>query len=254
VRRTSQGNTDVWLLDANRTTRFTFETSADGYPIWSPDGSRIVFDSNRRKGIRDLYQKPASGAGSEELLLESAQTKVAQDWSADGRFISYHSNDPQTAWDLWMLPLDGDRKPFVFLQTAFDDRRGMFSPDGRWVAYQSNASGPYEVYVRPFPGPGGQWQVSTAGGVYPRWAPGGTELCYLAPDGTLMAAPITVNGPTLEPGRPAALFRTRIHGGGTDTGATMQYDVARDGRFLINTVLEDAAAPITLLQNWTPPR
>ena len=86
----------------------------------------------------------------------------------------------------------------------------------------------------------------------PRWGPGGKELDYIAPDATLMAAPIAVNGATLEPGQPVALFRTRIVGGGTDLGVGTNYDIARDGRILINTVLDDAAAPITLIQNWNP--
>ena len=152
VYRTVQGNTDIWLLDGTRTSRFTFDAALDRFPIWSPDGSRIVFDSNR-KGHRDLYQKPSSGAGTEELLVESPQDKVATDWSADGRFILYHSIDPQTGRDLWVLPLEGDRKPWVFLKTSFDERNGQFSPDGRWVAYMSNESGRLEIYIRPFAAP-----------------------------------------------------------------------------------------------------
>src|ERR1700686_343645 len=97
----------------------------------------------------------------------------------------------------------------------------------------SNESGREEIYVRPFPGPGGQWQVSTAGGISPRWAAGGKEGYYIAPDGTLMAAPMAVNGTTIEPGRPVPLFHTRIFGGGTENTVGTQYDVARDGRFLI---------------------
>src|SRR5439155_1959441 len=127
------------------------------FPIWSPDGSRIVFNSTQ-KGNSDLYQKPSSGAGIAELLLESPQEKFATDWSADGRFILYHSIDSQTFQDIWVLPLGGDRKPWVFLKTNFDERRGQFSPDGRWVAYQSSESGRLEIYVRPFSGqssPGG---------------------------------------------------------------------------------------------------
>jgi len=117
--------------------------------------------------------------------------------------------------------------------------------------------------VRPFEGPSatgstvtnasGQWQVSTAGGMFARWRLDGKELYYNGPDGQMMAVPITVTGTTLEPGTPVALFQTRIYGGGTDNGVGRQYDVTRDGRFLINTVLEDAAAPITLIQNWKPP-
>ncbi len=272
VHRTVQGNADIWLVDTARTTRFTFDASGDRYAIWSPDGSRIVFDS-QRKGQRHLYMKPANGAGSEELLVESAQPKGASDWSRDGRFIVYHSNDPQTSWDIWVLPMEGDpsagslrgsgqagqgRKPFVFLKTAFDERRGRFSPDGRWLAYFSNESGRFEVYVRPFPGTslgtgagsGGQWQVSTGGGLYVNWRADGKELYYIAPDGKLMAVPITASGGGLEPGTPVALFQTRVIGGGNDVNLGSVYDVSRDGRFLINTVLEDAATPITLLQNW----
>ena len=153
----------------------------------------------------------------------------------------------------------------MFLKTNFNERWGVFSPDGRWVAYISNESGRDEIYVRPFqaqptltfqgaadPRAAGQWQVSTAGGVFPRWRPDGKELYYIAPDGKLMAAPIAVNGAALEPGMPLALFATRIYGGGADNGQNRNYDVSRDGRFLINTVLEDAASRITLLQNWSP--
>jgi Tol biopolymer transport system component len=260
VSRSVQGNSDIWLMDATRTTRLTSDLSRDVFPIWSPDGSRIVFDSNR-KGHRDLYLKSSNGAGSEEVLLESAQDKNAGGWSRDGRFLVYYSNDPQTWWDLWVLPMEGDRKPFVLLKTNFDERRATFSPDGRWVAYMSNESGPYEIYVRPFSGTssgtssgagaGGQWQVSTSGGVDPRWRADGKELYYIAPDGKLMATPIAVSGTTIEPGTPVALFQTRIVGGGTDLYGGTNYDVSGDGRFLINTVLEDAASTITLLQNWT---
>ena len=225
-----------------------------------------MFDSNR-KGKRNLYMKPSSGAGSEELLLESPQDKNPTDWSADGRFLFYQSLDPQTDYDLWVLPLDGDRKPWVFLKTNFIERWGQFSPDGRWVAYMSNESGRMEIYVRPFVAPaaptaqdgatanraGGQWQVSTAGGIHPRWRPDGTELYYLGRDGQMMAAPVTATGTTLEPGAPVALFQTRIFGGGANIVAGRQYDVTLDGRFLINTVLDDAASPITLIQNWKPP-
>ena len=117
-------------------------------------------------------------------------------------------------------------------------------------------------YVRPFVGPvaegatadraGGQWQVSTAGGIYPRWRPDGKELYYIGPGGQMMAAPITATGTTLEPGTPVALFDTRIYGGGADNQQGRQYDVTRDGRFLINVTTDEAtASPITLISNWT---
>ena len=166
--------------------------------------------------------------------------------------------------------MEGDRTPWVLPKTPFQERWGTFSPDGRWVAYQSDESGRDEIYIRPFAGPaasgavlrqgsgqaasqvGGQWQVSTAGGIYPRWRQDGAELYYVSPTGALMAAPITVTGASVAPGAPVALFPTRIVGGGVEAIQGRQYDVTRDGRFLINTVLDEAAAPITLIQNWTP--
>ena len=153
--------------------------------------------------------------------------------------------------------MDGEKKPFVFLNTSFVESLGQFSPDGRWVAYQSDESGRFEIYVRPFPPqPGGEWrQVSTAGGIAARWRPDGKELYYIAPDGKLMAAPITLKGTSLDPGAPEALFQTRIVGGGANTSILrQQYAVAPDGRFLINVTTDDAVtSPITLLQNWKPP-
>jgi Tol biopolymer transport system component len=252
VNRTVQGNTDIWILDSVRSTRFTFDASADIGPVWSPDGSQIAFLSNRR-GVNDIYQKPASGAGSEVLLFESQQDKFLNSWSANGQFLLFRSIDPKTSRDLWVLPLAGDRKPRIFLNTLFDELNSQFSPDGRWVAYQSNESGRNEIYVRPFPGPGGQWQVSTAGGENARWRHDGKELYYIAPDDRLMAVPIATQGATLEPGTPVAFFQTRIVGG-FGGGIRQQYDVTSDGRFLINTATEDATtSPITLLLNWKPP-
>src|SRR5262249_51887885 len=170
--------------------------------------------------------------------------------SRDNRFVLYHSVNPKTDGDLWILPLEKHAKPFVFLNTSADERAGQFSPDGRWVAYQSNASGQFEIYVRPFPGPGGQWQISASGGIQARWRPDGKELYYLAPDGKLMAAPIVVKGSTVEPGDPIPLFQPPIATGPTSSYRA-QYDVAPDGRFLINVTIEDATAPpITLLLNW----
>ena len=175
----------------------------------------------------------------------------------------YLSQDPQTDYDLWVRPMDGDQKPWIFLKTPFIEKWGRFSPDGRWVAYMSNESGGNEIYIRPFAPPAssgaaasatsGQWPISTAGGVFPVWRADGRALYYLSPTGAMMEAPIAVRDSALEPGTPVSLFPTHVYGGGTDNGQGRQYDVARDGRFLINTVLDDAAAaPITLIQNWRP--
>ena len=145
------------------------------------------------------------------------------------------------------MPMTGDRTPSVFLKTQFREAWGAFSPDGRWVAYQSNESGHPEIYVRPFVPPvrrgnpgsgGGQWQVSTAGGIFPVWRPDGKELYYLDPSGAMMAAPVAVSGSTFERGAAVRLFPTRIAGGGMGNKGR-QYDVAPDGRFLINAELDE---------------
>lgn len=136
LQRTVQNNTDVFLMDLVRGgfTRFTFDAARDLYPVWSPDGTRIPFRSDR-KGL-NLYLKPSSGVGAEELLWETANVKVPQDWSRDGRFLVYYEADPKTARDLWALEMTGkERKPRVVVNTPFDETMAQFSPDGRFVAY-----------------------------------------------------------------------------------------------------------------------
>ena len=260
VTRTVEGNLDLWLLDGGRTTRITFDPARDDFPQLSPDGTMVVFRSTRT-GPGDLYTKRLGRTDPEELLLQSDELKAPTSWSADGRFLMYVSANPVTNADLWVLPMQGDHTPYVFLQTPFRESVGAFSPDGRWVAYYSNESGRGEVYVRPFFEPGqreaatanDQWQISTDGGAFPAWRPDGQELYYLDPSGAMMAVSISVTGNKLAPGSPQRLFRTRIYGGGRDLQQGKQYDVAADGRFLINTELsDDAPTPITLIQNWSP--
>jgi Tol biopolymer transport system component len=263
VDRAVQGNRDLWLLDGARSSRFTFDPARDLFPIWSPDGARIAYQS-QRTGSGDLYHKLTGGAGAEELLLSTGHISAPTSWSTDGRYLLYVMIDPQTNSDIWVLPMSGnagDRKPFAFLKTPFRESNGAFSPDSRWVAYDSNETGRPEVYVRPFVPPGatgtaaaatGQWPVSAGGGIMPLWRADGKELYYINPDGAMMAAPITVTGTSLEPGSPVMLFPTRIFSGGVDVQLGRQYDVTADGRFLINTLVNQTAAPITLLQNWNP--
>lgn len=237
------GNSDIWLYEVARglKTRFTVDPADDRSPVWSPDGSRIVFSSNRKDHV-DLYQKSASGIGSDELLLESELDKYPTSWSPDGRFLLYSTVDPKTKLDLWVLPLGEDRKPFPFLQTEFNELNGQFSPDGRWIAYTADESGRNEIYLAPFPGPGGKQQISTSGGRQPRWRGDGKEIFYLAPDNKLMAAEINGQGASLVAGAVRPLFEVPY-----------VYDVTADGRrFLVNTVVEQkASVPITLVVNWT---
>jgi len=263
VGRGAQGNQDIWLLDGARSSRFTFDPAFDGFHLWSPDGSRMVFRSGRTAGLPgDLYLKSSSGAVEETLWVSSDQSKTPNSWSADSRFLMYTTITTDNARDLWAVPMTGNPMPFLVLQTPFNELAGAFSPDGRWIAYESDESGRYEVYIRAFVAPDtgaapavvGQWQISTAGGRDPLWSPDGQELYYLDPAGNMVAAPIMVTGDRVEVGAPAVLFPTRIVGGGRpEFSLGRQYDVAPDGRFLINTeVGEGADAPITLILNWSP--
>ena len=248
---------DVWLIDAARgvPTRFTFDAADDASPVWSPDGSRVVFASER-KGVYNLYWKLSSGAGADEMLLESDQPKWPSDWSSDGRFLLFYSFDPQTGFDLWVLPVSGDKKPFPFLKTPFEERDGQFSPGGKWIAYQSNESGRSEIYVQPFPGPGGKFQISTNGGAQPRWNKNGKEIFYVSLDSKMMVFPVKMSpdGQSLEPETPAALFPVRIAGGTLSRFNRQQYAVSSDGqRFLVNLAADEGpASPITLILNWKP--
>ena len=148
---------EIWIYETlrNNATRFTFQPGLYVNPIWSPDGSRLAYTS-QRNAIFYLYQKAASGVGTEEQLLQSDMYTAPGSWSSDGKWIAYDVQDPTGPDDLWILPTSGDRKPFVFLKTSFEEFNGRFSPDAKWIGYISNASGKNEVYVRPSSGSEGQ--------------------------------------------------------------------------------------------------
>ena len=246
------GNVDVWTYQftGGVATRLTSDRALDAEPIWSPDGERIAFMSLRHSHP-DLYQKSSSGAGGEESIIQSERSKNPTDWSLDGRFILYRAFDATTNLELWALPVGGDRKPIPFIKAPFGVSHGQFSPDGRWVAYASNESGKWEIYVSSFPGPGGNWKVSSAGGSEPRWRRDGEELFYLAPDGTLMALDVKEGAAfEAEAARPLFQTRRREH---TSAADLFSYDVSADGRrFLVNTDVGEVAAPsLTLVVNWT---
>ena len=258
LNRTVKGNTDIWLVDLGRNvlSRFTFDRRPEIYPVWSPDGRRIVYAALKPEGTGfGLYEKPTTGAGQEASLLETSQNMIPQDWSRDGRFLLYMTTrETSGAWDIGALPMSGDSKPFPVAQTSYDERAGQFSPDGRWIAFESNESGHFEIYAQPFPGPAARTIVSTGGGLQPRWGPDGKELFYIAPDGQLMAVSMhfPVTGPTVVPTAPVPLFAARV--GSTPTGGSRQeYIVSPDGRrFLMNAFTEQAGFPITLVLNWKP--
>ncbi len=251
--RSVNNETALWLVDPSHQVLFARPTdeSMARYPVWSRSGDRIAFASVRT-GSAKFSARPSAGAGNEEALFESAAVAIPSDWSPDGRYLLFFSPDPKTGTDLWVLPADS-HIPQLFLATAANEMWGQFSPDGRWIAYQSNETGRFEIYVRPFPGPGGPIPISTAGGIYTRWSRDGNELYYVSPDATLMAVRIRRTPTTIAADGPVPLFKTRRVGGGVNViGYGHQYDVAPDGRFLINVEPESNLRPITLLMNWKP--
>jgi dipeptidyl aminopeptidase/acylaminoacyl peptidase len=203
---------DLWVLELERNvdSRFTFQPARRVNPIWSPDGTRIAYASNRDGGAAKLFAKRADGTGAEERLLTTDHQTVPTDWTADGRFIVYEDYDPRTGKrDLWMLPTSGDRKPVAYLQTPFDEFQGQVSPDGKWMAYGSDESGRWEIYVQPIPANAGKSQISNAGGTQPRWRRDGRELFYLSLDKKITSVDVKL-GPRPEFGTPRALFPVRV--------------------------------------------
>src|ERR1041385_2215439 len=243
-------NNDLWVLDLLRQTesRFTFRQTVDDDPVWSPDGSKILFDSNP-DGQANLHQKVGTGAGSEELLLKSSIANWPLDWSSDGRYILYESENTKTKGDLWIFPMGGDKKPFPFVQTEALEYTGRFSPDGRWIAYSSDESGKMEVYVQAFPLTQGKWQVSTGGGGAPQWSKDGRQIFYIAPDKNLMEVDVKGIGTSFEQGIPKPLFNVDVD----SYQAPNRYAVSKDGkRFLVNTSIEGTSLkPIMVVINWT---
>ena len=246
---------DIWVLELSRgiPTRFTSDTANDRLPRWSPDGTRLLFQSNRGSALYNFYQKSLSGAENEQLLFQSNDSKYPMDWTRDGSFVVFagFGTEAEATADLWVLPLSGEKKPVPFLRTQFQETQARFSPDGKWMAYVSNESGRDEVYVSSFPGASGRIRVSNSGGVQPRWRRDGKELFYLSPDRKMMAVPVK-GEPTLEVGTPTVLFEVRfIPQGSAVPYAYHQYDVTADGqRFLLNAPLENPTVPITVVLNW----
>ncbi len=237
------GTADIWIQDLARgvRTRLTFGAANEYQPVWSPDGQRIAYSISGK--FDDLFVRPSSG-GKEELLLHSDQDKRATGWSADGRLLVYDVNDPtlKTTWDIRVLPLLGGGEPRPFLESEFTETSGKLSPDGRYMLYDSDESGKAEVYVAPFPGAGGKWQISTQGGSSGSWTRGGAEIIYLAQDLTLMAVSVRAQGSSFEADTPRPLYKI-----GTSVG-----DITADGERALLAVRPEAARnlPITLVTNW----
>ncbi len=246
-----ESESQIWIYDRDRNvnTRLTFGPSQDSSPVWSPDGRWIAYI-----GVHDhnnLYRKLSNGTGEEELLLEGdATSRNPFDWSPDGKFLLFGVGDFTAKGRAWVLPLAGDRKPVPLTPDTFVTNSARFSPDGRWLAYSSNESGRFEVYVMPFGGGTGKWQVSSQGGLQPVWRRDGKELFYWTADNALMAVPITLNRDGVQLGSAQQLFRFSNPVG--IVGIVSPYDATADGqRFLLITTPQQTPRPITLVSNWT---
>jgi Tol biopolymer transport system component len=260
--RLQGGASDLWIDDLQRdsSARFTFDAPLNDNAIWSPGGDQIVFSSARGRDVRNLYRKNVSGAEPEELLLKTGRAKIPTDWSRDGEYLLYSEGpDP---WQVWALPLKGaSRTPIPYLHASFDESGARFSPDRRWVAYTANEKtspgAKVRVYVQPFPGGGGKWQISATGGpaCHPRWRSDGREIFYTNGTAIWAVDVSTTAGGSFSAGTPHKLFDATVlyAGSAVDTG----YDVTPDGqRFLLvtqTTASNNLARPIRVVVNWTVP-
>ena len=239
-------NADIWVYDLQRGTftRLTFE-GQNARSVWTPDGARITFGSDRAGGNSNIYWVPADGSGAPERLTTNTFQQVPEGWAPDGKTLVFSEFRQDSNWDIWTLSAV-ERKPQLFLRTPFHDGGRAFASDSRWLAYYSDESGRGEVYVRPFPGPGARFQVSTDGGAEPVWASNGREIFYRSGN-RLMVVDVTLQ-PTFSAGPPRMLFQ-----GPYETALPANFTVSRDGqRFLmIKAVGASRDAPrLILVQNW----
>jgi hypothetical protein len=242
VRDEKLGTADLWLYDLSRrlASRLTLDEGDEQAPVWSSDGQRIFFRSDRA-GPPDLYEIPATSPGGEKLLLRRPGGQQPEDSSPDGRSLCFTEWSRRTNGDIWLLPLSGKGEPTPIAQTPYLEVGARFAPDGLWIAYVSNESGAREIYLRPADGGGERIRVSSGGGDKPRWRRDGRELFYLSGSGEIMALSVAP-GARPELGAPKALFRLE--------GDVRDFDAAADGqRFLVDVAPTDPA-PISVLVNW----
>jgi Tol biopolymer transport system component len=222
--------------------RLTSDTATDASPIWSPDGSQIVFRSNP-DGLHDLFVKPANGAARSVAVLRTPYGKYPTDWTPDGRIV--YTDQRETGSDIWTVALDGSKNTPLVL-TPFSEMQGQASPDGQWLAYSSLETGRPEVYVRSFADTATRWQVSANGGIDPRWRRDARELFYVSADSWLMSVSFAEG----RPGAPQRLFEVHVAPAGDPY--LSNYDVTADGqRFLVKVPAHDiTSTPIHIVVNW----
>ena len=238
------GQTDIWVLDLTRgvRTRVTFGPVGNVSPIWSPDGKWIAY-SSAQNGHFALCRKPSDGSGAEECLLTVEGQPALHDWSRDGKYLLYSLPVPGVPLrQILALPLEGERKPSLIVERGTN---GKLSADGRWLAYQSAESGRSEVYVMPFGGGQGKWQVSANGGGGPQWSKDGKELYYMDLTYNLFAVPVTSAGGALQFGAAEKLITNW-------SAPQVFYDVSPDGKkFLLDRVEQQVSQSVTVITDFT---
>jgi Tol biopolymer transport system component/tRNA A-37 threonylcarbamoyl transferase component Bud32 len=244
------GENDVWVIELarNLARRVTDGPPADAHPVWDPDGQHVVFSSGRF-GPRGPVRQPVTG-GKAEPLFGTPVLGLALSWTRDRQYVLLRRDSTTSGADLVAVTTGGEPSELVVAQSLSDETEGQFSPDGKWIAVVSNDSGRPEVFVQSFPDGRARTQVSTTGGTQVRWSRDGREIFYVAPDGMMMAVSIGLGGASPDVTLPVALFKTYLATGTNVLGNKAQYAVSRDGRFLLDTALESASAPIVVSVNW----